>query len=974
MLRRLDHCRPFATALVATFVLIPAVAVGQFGPPLPAGPPSPEPRVLAASGQPSTVVTIEIPLRNPVLGEGPGPMTVTPVGGQRSGATGNRILHPVSRNVQLVVGRPPSQQPVPRIGRGRLLNRVGNLIRELATGDEEGRQTVARRVSFWLRGDTPIDVQVGDERGPIERFRIVPERNATLHGELMSTWWQDTTSVAQVRLESADTPPWVQLYVIASLARQADQPLPDWYLDIVRGDGESAEQADPLLDALRWLGGSKEVFRQVFAATAASDRIAPSTSGFSGPIGDGGRVAGLPLPEAPGWRMTPPGDLDTGLPPDAMPDFESLADRVPPECFYLRYGSFENFLWFKDLTEEFGGDVAGMITLSGLDTAASARLEQQLGVKTTALSRMLGPSVITDQALIGTDLMLEDGASMGVVMEAANAFLLRNSLNNDRQTIVQNDPAVSIKTVRLEGVDVSLMRSADNRVRSFLVERDGAFLITNSETLARRFLQVARSGDSLADTEAFRRARRLVPLSRKDTLFLYVSPEMLQNLLSPASLIELRRRLQAEADILMLRLARLAAASPSSGGDAETPREEIDALVDAGWLPTGFGERADGSGVVSFGDQIIDTRRGRRGTFLPLADNPITTVTAEEADWYAEIAAAYNDRFSHLDPIVVGIRRDAIGGEEAGPAAAGDTAGRDAGVSRERLSIHAEIAPWQAAQYGWWAKQLGPPTRVAIEFAPDDIVAVQAHVASDALGPPTHLFAAIKDSNPPAPEEFDGLIGGYRSLKQLPGYLGAWPQPGALDRLPLGLGRGQPVGPGMNRLIGGMYRYTGGGFSVLSFQPSVLDASLPHLAAVEAETPAQVRLHVEDLNGSRLEGWVNQQSYQRDAQTCVAGASFLNSLHYQLDVPPEATIEVATKLLGGVPRCPLGGEYRWNASLGLWVSTAWQGGAEPPSAAPAAYRSPILTWFRGCDAIVRQTPNRLVTDAQLVVRRQTAAP
>ena len=194
---------------------------------------------------------------------------------------------------------------------------------------------------------------------------------------------------------------------------------------------------------------------------------------------------------------------------------------------------------------------------------------------------------------------------------------------------------------------------------------------------------------------------------------------------------------------------------------------------------------------------------GQRGTFLPIPDNPVDRVTASESLWYSEIAAAFQQQFQSLDPIFVGVQRQPIEVEAA--------AGESGNVSerRERVVIHAEIAPWQPSSYGTLAKQLGPPTQVAIRFSPDDIVALQAHVASEQLGPPTHLFAAIKDSTPPRPEQFDGIFSSYRAIKTLPGYLGAYPQPGILDRLPLGLGRGQPVGPGMSRLLGGVYRFTG---------------------------------------------------------------------------------------------------------------------------------------------------------------------
>ena len=83
---------------------------------------------------------------------------------------------------------------------------------------------------------------------------------------------------------------------------------------------------------------------------------------------------------------------------------EPIATKVPPDCFYIRYGSFQNYLWFQDLADEHGGDITRMITLRGIVNDGAERLETQLNMKMTQLSRMLGGTVIEDQALIGRDL------------------------------------------------------------------------------------------------------------------------------------------------------------------------------------------------------------------------------------------------------------------------------------------------------------------------------------------------------------------------------------------------------------------------------------------------------------------------------------------------------------------------------------------------------------------------------------------
>ena len=696
---------------------------------------------------------------------------------------------------------------------------------------------------------------------------------------------------------------------------------------MVHGQRKEKEN-DELLDTLKLIGGAGGVAKSVFRQAASGDTQLSQTT-----------TSRLPAP--PNWSPNYSAPNLDGI------AVEPLATRVPPECFYIRYGSFENYLWFRDLSQEFGGDVSRMITLRGIDDNSTARIETQLNLKMTELSRMLGGAIIEDQAIIGRDLFMGDGASMGILIKATNAFLLRTSLSGDRNKLVQSDSSVTQKDIKIAGRAVSFLSSADNRVRSFMAIDGDYVLVTNSRTLAERFFEVGQSGRSLAETSAFRLSRQLMPLERGDSIFAYFSPQMLQGLVSPEYLIELRRRLFAKSDIALVHLARLAAAAEGS------PAVGIDQLTTSGFLPTGFGLRPDGSGVIRVGDQVIDTLRGARGTFLPIADVKIDSVTPEEAAWYQPIAEQYSDRFPTIDPIMFGVQRSKVAGA----------------TGLERVTVHAEIAPWDPEKYGLIAKQLGPPTQIAMEFAPDDIVAVQAHVASPQLGPPTHLFAAIKDTVPPQPEDFDGIFNIYRSLRQIPGYLGAWPQPGALDRLPLGLGRGQPVGPGMSRLIGGLYRYTGGGFSVLSFQSDVLQASLPFLAAVDVQDSAQVRARVGNLNGSQIEGWVNSQLYELAAEGSAAGANFLNLMSRQLKVEQQDVLSSTEQVLGTPLQCTLGGEYQYQPTLSRWTSTAW-GGNAAPAAAPAGYVAPAMKWFRGANATVTQYADRVVADAVIDVQRE----
>lgn len=901
------------------------------------------PIVTAASGDPYGVATIEIPLDVPVVGQALSPLQALD--------DQNRVLFPFSEDVRVQVQR-PSERPVPRPGRGRLLGRIGNLIREISGDDDPQYQTIARRVTFLFRGQQPIQVRLADATRSYANVVVSPVPNPAWHSQTISTWWSGYTDAAKRQIDAANYPPHVETYLVAMLSGRLQVPLPSWY-------AETQPDENKLVSTLELIAGGKQISEAIFRQRAAGlDTAGLDTTRLdttrleTGGVRAGNQSGMLPVPRPPTW--IPPvgyrvnGDVAIEL---AEP-VEPLATHVPPECFYIRYGSFENYLWFRDLSDEYGGDISRMVTLSGLENQSSARIESQLNVKTNELSRMLGPTVIEDQAIIGRDLFMNDGASLGVVFQSKNAFLLRTSFNNDRAKRASEDESVTLTDVTIDGRPATLLASADHAVRSFMVEDNGFFLITNSETIARRFFEVARTGQSLAATDSFQLARQYMPLQREDTIFAYFSPEMMRELVSPEYLIELRRRLSANAEIALVHLAKAAARNEQSGSKQQSSSLGITELSRQGYLPRNFGARPDGSGTIEVGDDVMDTLRGARGSFLPIADVELQSVTPEESAWYRSIADFYSGQFPSIDPIMVGVQRGEVEG-------APDT---------DRLIIRAEVAPWDASKYGKYAQQLGPPTRVAMRFAPDDIVAVQAHVASEQLGPPTHLFAAIKDSVPPAPEQFDGLLSIYRSVKQIPGYLGAWPQPSALDRLPLGLGRGQPVGPGMSRLIGGLYRYSDGAYSILSFWPDILQNSLPFLEAVDVENEAQIRVRLGSLQGSQLERWANERLYTRARDGSVAGASFLSLLTRQLGVSKNDVQRVAEQVLGSPLQCGLGGDYRYSERSSRWISDAWN--SETASVvAPIDYVAPAMKWFRGGTADVTQLQDRLYADIVLDIAR-----
>jgi hypothetical protein len=401
-----------------------------------------------------------------------------------------------------------------------------------------------------------------------------------------------------------------------------------------------------------------------------------------------------------------------------------------------------------------------------------------------------------------------------------------------------------------------------------------------------------------------------------------------------------------------LSMARLAARGEKA------PADSIEDLIEGGFLPRGFGKRPDGSGPILAESIILDSRRGARGTFLPIPDVELKGLTEGEAARYTELAQAYIHDWKQLDPLLLSLKRFAL-----------DKPGQ------ERLVVDGTLAPFSESKFGAVASVLGPPTTEMITPAPGDVINLQASVRGGAFFPtvpPHNLFLGVQDMIPLSDLPPKGLLQTLQLIRSTPGYLGGWPKPGFLDVLPLGLGGSPPDEYGFSKLLFGLWRRQGNGFSVLAFDPQLLADVTPHLRPVEAAEPAQIRIHVSDLSQSKFASWINATWFQRAVETSAGNCHLLHSLNQQLHVPLADCQAVAEDLLDAQLRGTLGGEYAVTELPG--GGKYWQSTGAPKSGEwmPDNYSAPLLEWFRGADASLIKTDDKLVAHVELDLQRKPA--
>jgi hypothetical protein len=807
------------------------------------------------------------------------------------------------------------------------------------------------RVLFLFTGDEPFEVVIRTPQP--RRVRIAPElRRARQYDRMLARWWRTYNAQARTQMDQGDYPPLVENYLTEMLSSRLGLEKP-------RRSQRRDERESELQAAIQLLFGTESL------------RFATLRETMRG--GGGlGETANRPLPEGINWQALP-------LPSIEDVEIEPIAMHVPEECFYIRFGSFRNYLWLEQLKEDYGGNIGQMITLRGHDAKLDERLQYQLALKRSAAAELFGPQIIADVALIGRDLYVREGAAMGILFQARNGAALTASFTQDRTEALrkERERGATLETVEIAGREVSFLSTPDNRLRSFYAIEGDYHLVTTSRAIVERFYEAADGDGSLGASDEFRHARWQMPLDQEETVFAYFSSAFFRGLLSPQYQIELSRRLRSVTNRELLLLAKLAARGegpPRADGSElplrsdreagveapnepreEQPHETLAELIAGGFLPKSFAHALDESGTqgASLAEQGLAGDRDESARFTPIPDVRIEQVTPSEAAFYAQRKQFCEANWPRMDPLMVSVKRYALDDEQR----------------LERVVINANISPLEEKKYGWVLSMVGPPTEVAIQSNPDDVIFMQMSLQGGRLWPevpPHHLFLGVRDAAGGSTVVPDGFFKTWRFLRKSPGFLGAWPELGLLDKVPF-IPK-QPDVNGFTQLPLGLWRWQGDGFSVLSYRQDVLADAAESLDAVPTENPAQIRLRVRDLSESQLAEWVQAMNDERARQTSLGNVRLLHTLTQQLRVPRAEALELAESLLETELVCTVGGEYqlREHEGLEMWVSTAWYGEDTLDEDKPA----PLLTWFRGLSAELSKPGGEARFHAELDMQRK----
>ena len=776
---------------------------------------------------------------------------------------------------------------------------------------------------FLFQGTESFDLSVFS---PVEQaVRVQPIDSVTGHQRLMNEWWKQFSGRWRRLSRDKEFPPVAENFLTVSLARRLGRELPTGGGLFSADRATSASPEDLLAGEAYHLTVDREMLQD------QPQVVEPLQ----------------PLPAAPDWP-----DLQISLPEGNQIEIEPIAAHVPEECFYVRFGKFLNYLWFRDLSVKWQGDLQNMINRRGIDRASSKRTEQQLSLKYNAMAKILGPQVVGDLALIGLDPYVIDGAAIGVVIQAKNNFLLSQDLMRQRRGALRTFDDAEETKLEIAGKEVSLIATPGGEVRSYYVQDNDFHLVTTSSTLVRRFIEAGQGKQALSDLASFQLARSRMSILRDDTVFVYVPEKFYENLCSPHYRIETARRVKSAREPLLRELAGYASITENQ------PLVEQADLVAAGLLPENFATRVDGSSLTVVDGKVVDSLRGAPGFFVPVGDMRVGEASAAEAEQYSQFLQDYRRSVGRMPPIALAVSRKTQ---------------REGEVTMS-AELHAEpIMGTKVEELKQWLAE-EPSTR-RLKPMEGDVVALEVALSSGFFLPkeeptvPYHVFGGLRDFRSLLVIK-DGKLGAGQSYSELiRGYLGSWPRPGFLRMLSSNAPTAEPTQIRGGPVIGSFWNAQEEDFLLFSFKPEVINEVLPQLELMEAERPAHLWLAIDDLTGKQLADTANLLGYMRTREASVAASRLMNSLANQFRIDRSQCRELAERLIDGKFVCPLGGEYQMVAperSMEMWVSSAL-----PPenrfllTEVPEDYQLPLLDWFRGIEADATIDSNSLEVHLEL---------
>jgi hypothetical protein len=342
------------------------------------------------------------------------------------------------------------------------------------------------------------------------------------------------------------------------------------------------------------------------------------------------------------------------------PKFRAIEALVPHDNYSLSFANIAKMLELFDQLDEWGSSLLTMYEPQSADYSVRARLHEQLCLPDSLLTRVLGPTVVHEVALTGSDPFMREGSDVSLIFDVAAKDIFSAAVQEHFDAAKTRYQDAKYEKKVIEGVEVETLRNQSRTVSCSRAWLENRMVYSNSDTALKKIIQTMRGTvPSLSEAPDFKYMRAAVyPLDpQNEDGFLYLSDDFIRSLVGPALRIKEKRRLEAATSLKLLTNSVMLYGYEHRMQQKPTMQQLVnDKLLNLGDLYDPEGGKITWDENLN---QALSTSYGAISSMTPLIELPIDKVTEEEKTQYTQFVARYEQYWRrYFDPIGIRIKVD----------------------------------------------------------------------------------------------------------------------------------------------------------------------------------------------------------------------------------------------------------------------------------------------------------------------------
>ena len=349
------------------------------------------------------------------------------------------------------------------------------------------------------------------------------------------------------------------------------------------------------------------------------------------------------------------------------PEVSALSRSVPEDFYLVEFRALSKLLETLDASDLWGSHLYSQAYREAASLDASDRLKRQLALRTEPLLRPFYDLAVEEVAATGSDPFVREGSDITLLFRLRQPALFHARVDSFLADAEREHAGARRETGQYLGVEYVHLSTPERDLSVVAADPEpGLHVRSNSLAAFRRVVEAVkgrREGGEpvrrLGETAEFQYVRTLLPRgdAREDGFF-YMSDAFVRRLVGPQLKLTERRRLLCYNHLRMMGHAALLFRTEQGRWPAS-----LEELRTAGASPGLFGaapldcpERGQYR-LSSDGTTGFCTRHGHALRLTPNIEIPVASVTAEEANLYADFLDEYNGLWrTFFDPIALRLR------------------------------------------------------------------------------------------------------------------------------------------------------------------------------------------------------------------------------------------------------------------------------------------------------------------------------